>query len=397
MRRLKQSKKPIETSRMSTTTGNPGALIEKSLYQEDVPSPYSTKWLIAYQVGMGRPVPKPRHRCYFSLRRSLNIFCRLLLKSGLQDVVEDPHVGEDISLFWKHLMLNIILNHSVSLLLASFACHVYSCLFMQDDAEIKTKQETSRMSTTTGNPGALIEKSLYQEDVPSPDSTKWLIAYQVGMGRPVPKPRHRCYFSLRRSLNIFCRLLLKSGLQDVVEDPHVGEDISLFWKHLMLNIILNHSVSLLLASFACHVYSCLFMQDDAEIQTKQETSRMSTTTGNPGALIEKSLYQEDVPSPDSTKWLIAYQVGMGRPVPKPRHRCYFSLRRSLNIFCRLLLKSGLQDVVEDPHVGEDISLFWKHLMLNISEHHYESFGIFASSIICMSCIFMSFHAGWCGD
>ena len=99
---------------------------------------------------------------------------------------------------------------SLGIFASSIIC--MSSIFMSFHAgwcgDLKKKQETSRMSTTTGNPGALIEKRLYQEDVPSPYSTKWLIAYQVGMGRPVPKPRHRCYFSLRRSLNIFCRLLL---------------------------------------------------------------------------------------------------------------------------------------------------------------------------------------------
>ena len=49
----------------------------------------------------------------------------------------------------------------------------------------------------------------YKRDVPTSDSTKWLITTQVGMIRPIPEPRLRSYFSLRRSLNIFCRLLLR--------------------------------------------------------------------------------------------------------------------------------------------------------------------------------------------
>ena len=51
---------------------------------------------------------EPKHRRYSSLRGCLNIFCRLLLRSGLQNVVEVQPVFSDMSIPWTSYMCSYV-------------------------------------------------------------------------------------------------------------------------------------------------------------------------------------------------------------------------------------------------------------------------------------------------
>ena len=101
------------------------------------------------------------------------------------------------------------------------------------------------------------------------------------MGRPVPEPRHRCYFSLRRCLNTFCGLLLRSGLPNVVEVQPVFADMSIPF----------HSVDMYVYMFRC--VPGIFQQDHCVasfaficiswkmIWSSKKISKMSTTARCP--------------------------------------------------------------------------------------------------------------------
>ena len=125
---------------------------------------------------------------------------------------------------------------------------------------------------------------------------------------PVPEPRHRCYFSLRRCLNTFCGLLLRSGLPNVVEVQPVFTDMSIPF----------HSVDMYVYMFRC--VPGIFQQDHCVasfaficiswkmIWSSKKISKMSTTARCPSfpnyksqEKQEEKLYQRDVPTSDSTK------------------------------------------------------------------------------------------------
>ena len=67
-------------------------------------------------VGLGRPVPEPKHRCYFSLRRSLTRYNRLLLRNGLLKVVEvQPVFNSVFPIMWYRLMKTIAVTSLIML------------------------------------------------------------------------------------------------------------------------------------------------------------------------------------------------------------------------------------------------------------------------------------------
>ena len=89
-----------------------------------------------------RPVPEPRHRRYFSLRRCLNTFCGLLLRSGLPNVVEVQPVFADMSIPFHSVDMYVYMFRCVPGIFQHDHCVAsFAFLCMKDDVELKKNLE----------------------------------------------------------------------------------------------------------------------------------------------------------------------------------------------------------------------------------------------------------------
>ena len=208
-------------------------------------------------VGLGQPVPEARHRCCFSLRCSLTRYNRLLLRNGLLKVVEvQPVFNSVFPIMWYRLMKTIAVT---SLIMLDICLYILinpvplwftnslwqfcmNCITLRScgygSQQKRHTKATWIMSNLTGT-SWITPGNIKTSTLPTGCPHLWLYKMThhntiVGLGRPVPEPKHRCYFSLRRSLTRYNRLLLRNGLLKVFEvQPVFISFFPLMWYRLM--------------------------------------------------------------------------------------------------------------------------------------------------------------------